>query len=198
MKIHSSSKPRGFTLIELMAVITIIVILAGVVVGGLGYVNEKQDSAKAKIQVALLAKALEDYKSDFGIYPPTANIRDATKPGGTSNSGTILYTLLFYNGFISSSSSSPTKIYISDLDPRYSKQGWLDKPTNATAAPLPTLAIRDPWGNEYCYRSAFPAATVTTTPTANRDTINPDYDLWSMGKDGLTGTPETTADDIKN
>ena len=66
MKIPSRRHPAAFTLIELMAVITIIVILAGMVVGGLGYVNEKQAREKAKIQIALLSKALEEYKLDNG------------------------------------------------------------------------------------------------------------------------------------
>jgi type II secretory pathway pseudopilin PulG len=47
----------AFTLIELMAVITIIIILVGLVVGGMGFVTGRQAKEKAKTQVALLSKA---------------------------------------------------------------------------------------------------------------------------------------------
>ena len=73
MKINSRPGYPGFTLIELMAVITIIVILAGLVVGGLGFVNDRQAKEKAKVQIALLSKAIEEYKLDNGVYPPSGN-----------------------------------------------------------------------------------------------------------------------------
>ena len=72
MKITQRNGMAAFTLIELMAVITIIVILAGLVVGGLGFVSERQAKEKAKVQIALLSKALEEYKLDMGTYPGTA------------------------------------------------------------------------------------------------------------------------------
>ena len=52
MKTTSRKGQAGFTLIELMAVITIIVILAGLVIGGLGYVSENQAKSKAQVQIA--------------------------------------------------------------------------------------------------------------------------------------------------
>ena len=51
MKTNPRHGRAAFTLIELMAVITIIVILAGLVVGGMGFVHEKQAKEKAKVQI---------------------------------------------------------------------------------------------------------------------------------------------------
>ena len=56
----------AFTLIELMVVITIIVILAGLVVGGMEYVNQRQATENTKVQIALLSKGIEEYKLDMG------------------------------------------------------------------------------------------------------------------------------------
>ena len=201
MKLTKRSGRAAFTLIELMAVITIIVILAGLVVGGLGYVTEKQASSKAKLQIALISKALEEYKNDMGQYPPTPNL---PAKGGTATS---LYSALFYEGYDYSKNptqepSTPpkaTKIYLPALDPTSSKQGWMDPITGANAVPpAPSAAktiVKDPWGNEYKYRSAFNAST---PPVANTATQNPDFDLWSVGKDGNTGSAATIKDDIKN
>jgi general secretion pathway protein G len=201
MKITKRPGKAAFTLIELMAVITIIVILAGLVIGGLGYVTDKQASSKAKLQIALISKALEEYKNDMGQYPPTAN---APAAGATA---TTLYSALFYEGYDYSQNptqapSTPpkaTKIYLPDMDPTTSKQGWMDPVTGTNVKPPAPSAtktvVKDPWGNEYKYRSAFDSSN---PPKANAATQNPDFDLWSVGKDAGTGTPATAKDDIKN
>ncbi len=165
MKSSVSTRRRGFTLIELLAVITIIVILAGLIVAGLGFVKDKQANSKATIQVALIAKALEEYKADNGNYPPS------TSPDGTNQSN-ILYKALYQDAV--DDTTKAKKIYLAELDPGTSKQGWVSgKGESAT--------IRDPWGQEYLYRSGAASE-------------NPDYDIWSMGKDGKTGADAKSAD----
>ena len=93
MKTTRRTGNAGFTLIELMAVITIIVILAGLVVGGMGFVNERQAKERAKVQLALIAKALEEYKLDMGTYPPTGD-----SASGLTNTA-ALWQALFYEGY---------------------------------------------------------------------------------------------------
>lgn len=198
MKIHTRRGRAAFTLIELMAVITIIIILAGIVIGGMGYVNEKQAREKARVQIALLSKALEEYKLDMGTYPPTTDKNGTFTTNGTSTSAD-LYVALFYDGYNYSKTSpanwtKATRIYVPELDPTNSKQGWVDP---ATGTPPASTPIKDPWGNQYCYRTA-----VKADGSANANTQNPDSDLWSAGKDGSTNTTSPTAsvnkDDIKN
>ncbi len=159
MKTHTTPLfRRGFTLIELVIVMSIITILAGLSVAGFGLANRRQNDSQAEIQINLLSYALEEYKLDNGVYPLTGN----------SNS---LFTLLYWNG-----ASGNGKIYLTDLDPSSKKQGWIQG-TGAAAI------IVDPWGKEYIYVNGG-------DPSAK----NPDFDLSSMGKDGLPGTP----DDIDN
>jgi general secretion pathway protein G len=183
MKTNPRHGRAAFTLIELMAVITIIVILAGLVVGGMGFVNERQAKEKAKVQMALLSKALEEYKLDNGSYPATGNSADG------SGQSAILFKALYFDG--ASDATKVKKIYLPELDPVNSKQGW----TSGTATAGTT--ITDPWGNPYRYRTA-----IGSTGTANSNTQNPDFDLWSCGKDGLTNPSSTTdtksKDDIRN
>lgn len=172
----------AFSLIELMATITIIIILAGVIFGGMSYVNEKQANEKAKVQIALLSKAIEEYKLDMGKYPGTSDNSPST--GDISSQ---LYIALFKEGYDYTNPDTPpanwtnkaTKIYLPELDPRNSKMGWVD--TVTTPGPPSTTPIKDPWGNNYLYRKGSNAQ-------------NPDFDLWSKGKDNTSNTK----DDIRN
>jgi len=195
MKTNPRRSIAAFTLIELMAVITIIVILAGLVVGGLAFVAERQAKEKARVQIALLSKAIEEYKLDMGKYPGSAN--DTPAAGLISAE---LYDRLFFQGWEfgrnpartdTPADPKATKIYLADLDPTSTKQGWV---TSSTAAnPPASQVINDPWAKPYHYRKGTNA-------------MNPDFDLWSEGKDGRTKTTTTAADmnhadmrdDIKN
>jgi len=194
MKTRARRHPAAFTLIELMAVITIIVILAGIVIGGMGYVNEKQAREKAKVQIALLSKALEEYKLDNGTYPPTVDKPGTFTAAGTSTSA-ILFDYLYWNSDRDAqggTADTDQKYYVPELDPLNNKQGWT---TNTPAASANTK-ITDPWGSEYCYRTATKA-----DGSANANTQNPDFDLWSIGKDtkSVPGTPSdpSNKDDVR-
>lgn len=172
MKHSKRPARRGFTLIEMLAVITIIVILAGVVVGSMGFVKDKQAHSKAEIQVKLLANALEEYKLATGSYPPSL---DPQGKGQTNE----LYRALYWDG---AQEGSNMRIYLPELDPTSSGQGW----TEGTGE---NVIIVDPWGSEYRYRTGDAAR-------------NPDYDLWSPGKDGVTNPDvpnhQDNNDDVRN
>jgi general secretion pathway protein G len=62
---------RGFTLIELMVVIVILGILAGLIVPRIMGRPEEARRLKAMIQIESLETALKLYKLDAGVYPST-------------------------------------------------------------------------------------------------------------------------------
>jgi general secretion pathway protein G len=62
---------HGFTLIELMVVIVILGILAGLIIPRLMGRPEEAKRLKAKIQIESLETALKLYKLDNGMYPDT-------------------------------------------------------------------------------------------------------------------------------
>ena len=201
MKTNRRKGSLAFTLVELMASIAIMVLLVSLVAGGLKFASERQDKEKARLQVDLICKALEAYKLDMGFYPPTINsVTSAVH--GTGNSE-LLYQALFYEGYSYIAQGSPAiwnkakKIYLSDLDPTSSQQGWVAPVTGANAVPPASTPILDPWGKPYCYRSAL-----NSSGAANTATQNPEFDLWSMGKDGVTVLPTpgnyANRDDIRN
>lgn len=69
-------KSRSFTLTEVLVVIAIIVILAGILIGGVGFAGRKADSAKAQASIQILSAALEKFHSEKGYYPPCTSASD--------------------------------------------------------------------------------------------------------------------------
>ena len=192
MNTYNSRKAvGGFTLIELMTVITIMVILAAVTVAGVGFVTEFQAKKKAQIDIELLSKAIEEYKLDMGKYP---GLDDDTPDDDTPEQGEVseqLYNALFFAGYEAQSSDpkGEIKMYVPELDPRNRKQSWVE--VSYETDPPVDRKILDPWKRQYRYRNG---------PNAQ----NPDFDLWSTGKDGKTdaANPDRTIkenrDDIRN
>lgn len=181
MKLNARPRAAGFTLVELIITITIMVLLAALVVGGFGFVREKQARDTARLQIALLSRGLDLYKLDMGVYPGTGNSSDfgGDASSADGNNSEVLYNALFHEGWdfvnqdrpVGWPSDQAMNIYVSELDPGGNNQGWLNRTT--TPEPPSDLKIIDPWGNNYRYR-------------VGSNAMNPDFDLWSAGKDGRT------------
>ena len=62
-------RKRTFTLIELLAAIGIIAILAAITIGGLSFATAKADYSKTQSIIEKFGVALENFKSDYGHYP---------------------------------------------------------------------------------------------------------------------------------
>src|SRR5437899_11925115 len=60
---------NGFTLIELIVVVGIIIVLAGLVLSTVGYARKKGARARAETEIAAMSAACENYKADNGVYP---------------------------------------------------------------------------------------------------------------------------------
>lgn len=77
MKIHNT---RAFTLIELLMVIAIIGILAGILIPTVGAVKKQANIAASKSQLSNYVKAIQMFKSEYSYYPFSA----AQVDGGTT------------------------------------------------------------------------------------------------------------------
>lgn len=64
-------KTRRFTLVELLTVITIIAVLAGLAAGGFLKVSEKARIVQTKARMSALQMAIEQYRSTYSYYPFT-------------------------------------------------------------------------------------------------------------------------------
>ncbi|MBL9215157.1 MAG: type II secretion system protein GspG [Opitutaceae bacterium] len=73
MKLRSEARDKrgAFTLIELLAVLALLGLLAGLVATGVAQAVERARSDRAEAELAVLAAALEEYRRAFGDYPRT-------------------------------------------------------------------------------------------------------------------------------
>lgn len=70
MKIpRTPPRNQAFTLVELLVVIVIILILAGLVIQVSGAIQRKAYRERARTEMQAMASALENYKIDYGTYP---------------------------------------------------------------------------------------------------------------------------------
>jgi type II secretory pathway pseudopilin PulG len=167
---HSSFSPRSaFTLIELIVVTTVIIILTGLVLSTVGYIQKKGARARAETEIAAMSAALENYKSDNAVYPPYSGAAGAhalyqglSGDGNDAIGGTTPST-----GTPGSSGKSYMTFKPSMLSPN---------PPNATTR------VIDPFGNDYNYLA--PGTNNTST-----------LDLWSTAN---ANPPTNQLQRIKN
>ena len=70
------SKMRGFTLIEMLAVIAIIALLAGMLLPALSKARIRARVAKAKAEMLNIRVSIEQYYADYSTYPTNYRITD--------------------------------------------------------------------------------------------------------------------------
>jgi type II secretory pathway pseudopilin PulG len=83
--IKRSKRPAGYTIIELITVLGIIIMLIGLLAPALGKVRRHAKLVKQNAQFHSIETALELYKNEFGTYPDS----DAADPAGTPYCGAM-------------------------------------------------------------------------------------------------------------
>ena len=63
------NRRRNFTLVELLVVIGIIAVLAGMLMAGMMYAPAKAQKAKAQAEITTLLNAIKQYESAYGVLP---------------------------------------------------------------------------------------------------------------------------------
>ena len=135
----------AFTLIELLAVITIIGILAGLTLGAAGAVRRHGATSTAKAEVAALQAACERYYADYNSYPTTNSMPDPSSTSDVNPSpaskyptaGKSLFNALF-----------GTNQY--NLAPS-TKRYFEPKPAMVSSTNTVNPYFIDPWGYPYGY-----------------------------------------------
>ena len=71
----SLASRRAFTIVELLVVMAIILVLAGLILATSSYVQNKGARSRAEAEIAAMSAALENYKADNGVYPSDTSRR---------------------------------------------------------------------------------------------------------------------------
>lgn len=117
-------RAAGFTLIEILLVVGVLGILAGITLGISSGIREHRREQQARGELAALAVALESYRAEHGDYPVATGTGER---GG--NAGTLLASLAPPEG------SGPTFLH---------RERFTRGPAGET--------LLDPWKNPYVYR----------------------------------------------
>src|ERR1700730_15528134 len=165
--IRASSFRAGgaFTILELLVVMTIIVVLAGLILATSGYVQKKGARSRAEAKIAAMSTTLESYKADNGMYPTnndTNNLNPAdARPLDYQNASRYLYTQVSGD-----SDGDPTTFAATDTR---NYMGSALRPNMLSPNPPgPNTCIRDPFGNSYGYSTAKasnPGRSIGYNPT---------------------------------
>jgi prepilin-type N-terminal cleavage/methylation domain-containing protein len=141
---------KGFTLIELMIVIAIIIILAAIAIPNYLRMTDRARRSRVAGDFASTATALEAYMVDWGAYPLT------TVPGTAEQFGKLHLTTRIYYEIIGDSAhatlnkTGSTTLTGEDGGIEYIKAGTLASMYNPF---IPTAAVADDLYLDYHYKS---------------------------------------------
>jgi prepilin-type N-terminal cleavage/methylation domain-containing protein len=161
---------EGFTIVEVLVAMAIILVLAGLILATSSYVSNQGARSRAEVEIAAMSAALENYKTDNGVYPSDITI-DARTIGDPAQYQTASATL-FKNlsGDLNGDGQSDPGVT--------SYMAFKPNQTGGTTAPF---FVKDPFGNSYGYSTIF--------QTDSTKGYNPTFDLWSTVGTSTTGTP---------
>jgi general secretion pathway protein G len=123
-------KSHSFTLLELLSVIGIIAIVAGIILGGMNYASRRADEAKTISLMTQLEMALDAFKQDRGFYPPASE-----SPVKFLIVSDELILELVLDG-----ASKPYSFVNNTTKRPYIELGWMND------------TYKDSWGNAFQYR----------------------------------------------
>lgn len=114
----SVNRKYGFTLIEMLTVVSIMVVLFSIVAFSIGGVRSSAKDEKRKADLSIISSGLEKYKSDCGVYP-SQSVFGAIPAGGN----------LIGNGATPSCKS--TNVYIREIpkDPDSPSKAYFYSPS---------------------------------------------------------------------
>ncbi len=173
MKLHILSRRRGgFSMIELMVVVGVMVILAGLLIGSLPGIQSRINRGKVEAFIAELEGGLSKYQIDHGSYPlnePTGD-RDSAGVEGAA----VLYKHLSgdwdLDGEVDFEKNE--KVYVPKLDYESNREAREPRAMSIGGKYM----VIDSYSNPIRYLAQVP----NLPPNQKRETYNPTYDIWSI------------------
>ena len=188
-----SRATSGFTLVEILIVISIIAVLAGMVLVGVQHARQAANGALVKTTVSDLTNAVERYVQDEGEYPGMELESDPDR-----NDFPLLYVALFGEprprgkGGRGAPYTNPNEDNTVVWDE--SLQDYRKPDRRERFDDDVEKLVRDPFGEPYVYR-ANKGKRMADFPYMHNSTV----DIYSKGPDGIDQTAlSEDGDDIGN
>ncbi len=186
---------KGFTLMEVLIVMVIIVVLATMTISIYTWLETRKSEQTAEAVVRRVTKALDSYHTDVGEYPygtesPFRNNGVAVADGDEYSSN-VVYMALFGDYKNEGVPDRDAVIYDPELNPSTQPQNNPTvreiKLTNKKGRQVKIYILADPWGLTYRYRLGHEQPIPNKNPKSSKVVmgkgVNPDFDFWSFGKD---------------
>jgi hypothetical protein len=146
----------------------------GLILSTAGYVQKKGARSRAETEIAAMSAALENYKTDNGIYPTEASTTEMLAanldPQGGDPANFVSASRFLYKALSGDSDGNPIT-----SDPTNDTKSYMAfMPNMLNPNPSgPNTYIRDPFGYSYGY------STAKAANPGGANGYNPTFDLWS-------------------
>ena len=172
---------KAFTLLELMVVIAIVAVLAGLMFPAVQSVLERAKKVQAKNDLTQIVTAVNAFYTEYGRYPTTVKSGDATYGSGATANDAVFKELRALGG---SSINTRQVVFISPPEDttQASPRGKVGSDSQ----------FHDPWGNAYGieidadYDSQVPNV-YNANAGAGPAKVRQGVIGWSVGKDTKLG-----------
>jgi type II secretory pathway pseudopilin PulG len=174
----------GFTLMELVIVIGIIMLLMGLLFPAFNMVRRQAQKAKCRTLIHQVEAACDHYRNLNGTYPDSAVIASKFPLSGGPPPTPPLVSAV----------AEPDWAIIADE--LLQRLKTVDRDNFAAMA-----ALNDPWGKPLHYRPTqyYPFLATAAHEVDKDPPPHPDsFQLWSIGVDEQDGYGDATSDDISN
>ncbi|MDR4505715.1 MAG: type II secretion system protein GspG [Candidatus Scalindua sp.] len=193
----------GFTLVEMLVVLVIIMVLVGITVPVVSSIQTNAKSGVTAAQISQLGLALRQFESDFGFFPPDSYTTADTMISLASieiprddDLNTDTKCLVFFLGSrFKFNSTSFNEIFGPYIE---FKRSQIEGSGADFASDTATLSIegvngtrevfqyKDPFGSDYSYVSSSPSHNIAS------------FDIYSFGPDKVDDSGNSASDDITN
>src|SRR5438477_2768720 len=210
------SDERAFTLIELLTIMVVIAILAGLLFPAFTTVMERARKTQAKNDLTQIVTAVNAFYTEYGKYPTSATGTDSCYAWQVFNPTFAPFNAALFNELRACTASGPTCSAAATLNTRqivYISPPIVKDPTNPKSGICSTGGnaanvgkFYDPWGFQYNVEIDSNYDNTVRNPYvalngsgAGPDPVGQGVIAWSVGPDSFVGSNNniyTNSDDV--